>query len=1537
MKNFILFLMLVCSTVVFGQAVTFSNDRIKFVKELQSSMAQYATEDQKQFIKKELTVALLETKEISDKYFTNMVNTSNALLTKRFNLVPDVYNYIFSIYSLVKNKQSEASYTAFQNTIDKLLESKNPKRFTDFADMSAGFFSTKKLAGKSNFEWFYMGGNYEFKYDDKPYIQFTGGNLVCKALENGSSTKYVDSMVVYNTSGTYDPSQQRWEGKGGRVTWEKVGLSKNETYAEVGNLKVSMKNTNMNIDSVRLKSPYLGETILGSLSDRAFKSNREEDKIFPQFLSYNSNVKINNIKPNVNYEGAFSMKGAKFVGSGIKDIPAKIVILKNAKPFIVAKAASIFISDKNINVPNCNTKIVLNTGDSITHPSNTFTYYYNEGTAEFSRPSSGLGQAPFEDSYHKLFYYVPKIVLNEKENKIYFTYEKGTSQEQRVAKFESFNYYDGQLYDQLQGLSSVHPLVAISKYCYKYDKQEITEGECAAAIGGTIEQAKSMMLQLSNNGFISYDIENKKVFVNEKLDNFVKGKAGKKDYDNILFMCDFRPKELKGYSEEDIKSNAYLQQIRENYKVQNEKRRVLENFGFFNMGTMDISFTGIDKITLSDKQNVHLFPSENNVVVKQNRDIEFSGWINAGKAEINATSALYNYEANKINLIKTNETIFRVKPRKAEHGTAGLAMNSKINGVVGDIVVDSPNNRSGNKEDATTAIYPVFSVKNATKVYYNSPELHKGAYDSTRFYYTIQPFVLDSADNFNDFSWRLKGELVSAGIFPVIKEDLKVMPDYSFGFSTAAPKEGFDFYGTAKYDNKVMLSGNGLQGAGTIKFVKSTSVSKSLLTFLPDSTVGVVSFVNEPVESGIQFPDVKCEEAYLTYIPRKKILKASSMPRSEFEFFNKEANLKGTTIVTPNGMEGNGLMTFKTATIVSTKFKYEHKDIFADTSSFNLRNQSREEGEAPLIFETNNVKSHVSFKERKGEFNSNKGESRVDFPVNQYMCKMDKFTWFMDQEELTMEKQATKDVAINAGVDLLGPNFFSTHPKQDSLQFRAPKAKLDMKAKTIYCNEVEYIDVADARIYPDSMKVNIRKKAKLDQFTNATIIANYITKYHKFTKAVVDITARRAYTGSGEYPYYDRDSILSNVVMNSITLDSTFQTVANGKIEQNAGFKLSPEFDYYGNITVKAASPEILFNGATRINHNCSNFEKNWLAFTSNVDPKNVQIPVSSTMTNLENQAISAGIVWRDAANVDSIALYPTFLSKLVSPTDPIVATSSGFLMYDNSTKEYQIASKEKLINRSAKGNFLSMNTETCALFAEGIINLGMDHGDVTVSTAGMVDYNSNTGEALFNLTAKFDIPIDKSILKNIPEKINLTEGLKPMDFTTNTLKSSITAWGTQAEADKLQENYTLKGEVKNIPNCLESTFTITGIRLNYYSQPKLNNFKGLITTSESAILVNMFDKPVMKYIPFKAFFQQKYSGAGGDWFAFLIDIPGGKDYFFNYSMGKKEGMMDIMTGDTELSTEIAALKEDKRKKKNFTYQIGRGGLKTVFYNLFGN
>src|SRR5690606_20883830 len=176
---------------------------------------------------------------------------------------------------------------------------------------------------------------------------------------------------------------------------------------------------------------------------------------------------------------------------------------------------------------------------------------------------------------------------------------------QRMARFESRDYFDARLYDQLQGLASTHPLVAIHNYSYKYDELVLTEGKCASALGGTLEQVKPLMLQLSNLGFISYDTEKKIVYINKKTENFVRSRAGKKDYDNINFICDFRPKTLNGYSPEQIKEDAYLQEVQELYRKQTEERRSMEDFGTLNLSTMDISLSAVDRITLLDRHNTH--------------------------------------------------------------------------------------------------------------------------------------------------------------------------------------------------------------------------------------------------------------------------------------------------------------------------------------------------------------------------------------------------------------------------------------------------------------------------------------------------------------------------------------------------------------------------------------------------------------------------------------------------------------------------------------------------------------------------------------------------------------------------------------------------------------------------------------------------------------------------------------------------------------------------------------------------------------------
>lgn len=1520
----LLFLTLVCCVAgkLFGQS--YPEDREKFVKALMGTTSDYLNGEQKSFLKKEFNAALVEARSIPDSYFKQMVATCNLMESKRLKPFPEIYNYVFSVYSFVQNKQPESSFSAWHSSVDKLLDARNIKKFEDFIELSAGFFSEGRIAESSNFKWYYYGA-YVFEFTDKPLIRFTNGRLVC-GVENRSRNKsneqrFVDSLVVYNTNGVYDPILKKWDGQGGKVDWTKVGLPGDKTYVELGKYDASLKTSSFNADSVKLTIGYFAKPVLGQMSERAFNVIREGDRVYPQFISYEKRLPINNIMPDMDYDGGFALQGADLVGLGAPNSPARLTIKRNGKPFILAESQRFTIAPTKINASGAMVTVYVADKDSLFHPGLDFLFSAEKDLVELVRGKTGVALSPFSDSYHQVDIYTPQINWQRKSSDLLITFEPHViGQEQRYAWLESKNFYDGRLYDRLQGMEQTHPLAAISRYCYKYDEYVVDEGKMASALGKTVEQAKPMLLELAGYGFISYDTDSKVIRVNQKLDNFVLSRAGKRDYDNLQFLSDMRPKKLEGYSPEQIAENDYLQRMQKMYEQQNKERKILTNFGVYSLSTMEIRMNAVDQVRLSDAQAAFVLPDSGRVVVKKNRDFDFSGWASVGKLETHTLNASYVYAANKINLVKTDRSLFRVKPLSQADGNKSIAMTSAINGITGEILIDAPDNRAGNKKEITD--FPKLKSVKPTKVYYNSKEIYRGAYDSTRFYYTCEPFELDSLDDFKESGFRLKGELTSAGIFPVFKQDLRIMPDYSFGFSMSAPASGYDFYGTkAKYDNKIVLSNNGLQGAGKINFVQSVSESKAF-TFLPDSTIGYANFINKPIEIGVQFPDVSSPDAYVTYVPKKNLLKASSTPQNDLVFFNGQSKLRGTAVIEPNGMTGFGIMSLEKANLGSDKFKFKRWDVDADTAIFNLKNTYAETDEDALAFKTDNVLAHVSFKERKGEFKSNDGESTISFPVNQYICKMDFFTWLMDQDEVELESRKREDIAINTDLDLVGPNFFSVHPKQDSLQFKAPKAAFSLKEKTITCTKTEFIDVADARIYPDSMKVVIRKKAKMDPLENSRIVANYITKYHTFVNARTEITARRAYTSVGDYPYFDADSSKTLLHMDKIVVDSSFQTYATGNVSADANFRLSKHFDYYGKLAIRASNPLIRFDGATRINHSCDKFAKNWMSFSAQIDPKNIQIPVSSSMKSLDGQSISAGIVWRDSRNTDSISLYPTFLSALESPADPIVMTASGLLQYNFEAKEFQIASREKLINRNEKGNFLALHTESCSMNGDGVINLGMDLGEVKADAVGTVNYDQSTDLTSMNLTIRFTMPVDKNLFESAAQRIMEVEGIKPLDFNSTTLQQALLEWADTKTADKLKEEYTLSSDkkIKRVPDALEKSIVITGVRLNSFTKTGIQE-RGLLSSVDGAAIVNMYGKPVMRQIMFKGFFQQIYS-QNGDGFTMQWQVPGAADYVFSYKMVKQDGTLYIISNDTELTGAINAMKEDKRKSKNFVYEV---------------
>lgn len=1529
----VLYCFIVLAVNAFGQS--YPTDREKFVKTFQNLTNDFLTKEQKDFIKDELQVSLLEGTNFPDTYFKQMVNTCNVMESKHLKAYPEIFNYVFSVYSFIKNKQPESSFTAWHSSVDKLLDARNIKKFADFIELSAGFFSNNMIAESSNLQWYYYGA-YVFEFTDRPLMRLTSGKLVCgfpnKDKSGKDDARFLDSIVVYNTSGLYDPVLKKWDGQGGTVNWKKVGLPENSTFAELKKYDVSMKSAAFSADSVAFTSPFFqNKKLLGKLNERAFRKTRPEDNNYPQFMSYEKRLEIKGIKEGMDYVGGFSLEGANLVGFGDAKTPATITISRNAKPFMIVKSRLFTIAAEKIYSNMASVLLFMGEKDSLFHPGLDFRYTTKDDLVEMTRGKSGTAQAPFSDTYHQLEWYVPKVTWNRATQDVLLTYEKfGTSPEQRVARLESKNFYDGKLYDRLQGLEQIHPLAAIAQYCYKYDEYILDEGKVATALGKTVEQSKSIMLELAGYGFISYDPESKIVYVNEKLDNFVKSRAGKMDYDNLMFVSDFRPKQLENYSEQQLKENPYLKKLREQDSLLNFQRRMKTDFGVLSLSTLEIKLEAVDQVRLSDAQFAFVLPDEGKVIIRQNRDFDFSGWANAGKLQTHTQIASYSYKSNKINLTKTDRTTLKVKPMAEADGQQAILMSSSIIGVTGELIVDDPNNRSGNNKTITQ--YPILKVAKPTKIYYNNPKLFNGAYDSTRFYFTVDPFELDSLDNFKERTLRLKGELTSAGIFPVFREEIKIMNDYSFGFGTKAPVGGYAFYGTkAKFDNKIVLSNNGLQGDGKIDFLQSTSISK-LFTFLPDSTVGMAEFTNKPMEIGVQFPDVSSPAAYITYIPKKNTLKATSTAQEPLVFFNKEAKLKGTAIIKPNGMTGYGIMNFTKATMGSDMFKFKRFDIDADTSMFNLKNTFKEEGEDDLAFKTDNVNGHVSFKDRKGDFKSNNGESTILFPNNKYVCKMDIFTWLMDKDEVELSsKEAKSEININSDLDLVGPNFFSIHPKQDSLQFRAPKANFSMKTKTIFCSKTEFIDVADARIYPDSMKVVIRKNAEMDPLVKSRIVANYVTKYHTFVNATTQIQARRAYTANGDYPYFDSDSVKTLLKMDAIGVDSAYQTVATGVVANDANFKLSKQFDYYGKIAIRASNPLIFFAGATRINHNCEKFAKNWMSFNAQIDPKNIQIPVTESMKTLDGQPIAAGILWRDSRTKDSIRLYPAFLSAVEDKNDPLLITATGLLQYDFNAKEFQIASKEKLVNRNAAGNFIALYTETCALNGDGILNLGMDYGDITVDAVGTVNYDQN-GATSMNTTLRFNLPMDKNPFEKAADRIANYEGSKPLDFNTTTLEQALLNWSDRKTADKIKEDYTLSEDkkIKRVPDALEKSIVITGVRLK--NIPGNKDEKGLMSSVESAAIVNMYGQACMRQIVLRTLFEQIYS-QNGDHFMLMMQVPGGPDYLMNYKMVKKDGTLSIITNDAELQAPINEMKEEKRKTKNFLYEISTNSVFLGFLN----
>ncbi len=1512
MKIVLLWFTIILTTSLNAQR--FSNDKEKFIKELGKS---FPSESFQRFLKKDFAPFLFKS-GLNSSEFQQLTQRCNYLYDNDFS-AEDIMALVHITVDQKKSIFPSSFVSGWHSLFNSRTDENDKDALHEFITFSLYFFDEFSFYTEGNHKWVYQGSSPRWVlHKSGPQIHISNTDLKCFVYQSGP----VDSIVVMNTSGYYDLRKKRWHGRGGTITWEKVNFPKEETYAKIRGYTLNARESILKVDTVSLTTPYFDEPILGRLKDKTL-FNLKLGESSPIFNSFEKRLKIEGLRDQLDYDGGFSLQGADFIGKGEPGNLAKVVIHYKDRELFEIRALKFLMNPKQIIARDADVSMHYVDGDSL-YAKNTL-FYWDEEKHELrvTANKKGSNLLPFNDSYFKLFIKAPLLSWTLNSPFPMFTYEVGTAQEQKYAFIDSWDYFDQRAFQRFAGIGNINPLTEIANLSIEQDTHILPVGQVASALRKSVSQCKSQLIDIASSGFIRYTSSSAEVFVEQKLLNYALSSSGDKDYDELSFVCDLRPKVLKA-SPSQIANDPYLQNLKREFLRTSQRRKSQPCYAYIDVDFQELYLNEVERVNLSSKQRTSFYPDSSYVKMYRNRDMKVSGWIQSGKFLAHSIHSSFDYDSFSISIDSADEAYLRVNPLSRRDGDEPIDMASSFSGFQGTLYIDDSTLRSG--RNRYNANFPYLDVKKALRVLYSSENIVNGSYDSTRFYYVVDPFILDSLDDFNEKELRLEGHLVSDGIFPPLSEPLRIMNDYSFGFITEAPEEGYSFYQTAsRYQNRIVLSNNGLQGAGTINFLQASATSKKL-TFLPDSTIGLANFFSKEIGNGIEYPEARCELAKMSFKPRLKILSIESYRDSFIDMFKGECLLDGAISISETGMVGSGRIDLMDALLVSDSYSFKSSDIFSDSASFTLRNRYAKYGENPMAIQSDGLKSHVSFKDRLGTFNSS-GSKRIKFPSNNFYCKMDKFIWQMDGESIDFERNKGTETNFESSAGIVDNNFFSMDQEQDSLQFKSISAQYDLKNETINCYKVDFIELGDAYIYPKGRRVNVLKNAVIDTFENARIVANRITKLHEFTDVTLTVLGRNEFNGIGNYLYYDRDSISTKLAVKSIYFDR-IQTVAKAVVPEDIHFQFSNKFEYYGSMHIASKNKGVICEGYTRIVHDCS-FDKSWMYFEDTIIAENVQVPVTDELKNKEGDNLAVGFLWRDAPNVDSIQIYPTFLSSKDFATDAYLFNASGKVFYDYENGRFEISDEVNNTINPYKSNTITLKDGSCLISGTGKIDLGIDLDPVSVSSYGSIAYNVNKQKTIIRVTSKINIPLQKSIVSSLADRISLSDSLSEYTFdrqTQDDLTDVFSVFGDGREkGEKIFKEYD-EDKLKKMPSFLNGTFLIPDLRLESYSLPKNADgdaISGLRSRNSKLVLFSVGDNAVLKKVPGQILFVKKTSPNVPSGFELILeDKLMKRQNWWKYERVKRDGELKIFTSDMDLLKELESIKTDKRKSKNFGFAI---------------
>ncbi len=1402
-----------------------------------------------------------------EPYRSKVYSTSNRMLQESMKPYPEFYEFLRTVLYFYDTRQSMAAYDSLHASFIPLLELTSKKPFLNYLESLNNFLYRQYLYTYRGILWKYKGGDFTFMYDTEPRFSLQNVTLTCIASR--------DSIELENTRGMYYPVQNRWMGTGGTVLWERAGFSRDTVYAELGDYTIELTGSGYVADSALFyHQSYFKQPLLGKLEDKVTSFTSKEQANFPAFESYLRRIQITNLFRDISYDGTFRMEGADVLGTGTEDRDATVSVRYQGKEFIVLNSKRFIIHRDRINAQRAAASVYFES-DSIYHPGLQFKYIDSERELSLLRGNEGLSQSPFYDSYHEVDMFFESLNWKVGQPVIGMEKMKGLSPKSE-ATFESNKFYTEERFNNIMGIDMRHPLILIKNFVRNNPDRSFLVTDLAGYLQKPADQVRAVVIQLTNKGFLNYDVFTDRATAKDKLYDYIDAKNGKTDYDAIQFG-----------SVVENQSNADL-----------------------DIKTFDLKIKGVPLVSLSDSQQVYIYPRNNEILLQQNRNFVFTGRVHAGLLDFYPRESTFDYDSFKLNMPVIDSLSLMVPSHKKdrEGNLSQVRVKSVIRNLNGTLWIDHPTNKSGLKD---YPIYPFFTSEDDSYVYYNDPHIQNGTYSDSLFYYEVYPFTFDSLNQFTTEGIQFRGKLVSGGILPEIEHPISVQEDYSLGFVNKSPGDGYSIYqGEGLFMNDIKLSNKGLKGSGTLKYLTSTASSDDF-TYLPDSVIGPVSsFQITETKTGVEYPEVAADSGYYRWLTHKDSLMVTSVKGKPFSIYNEQAQMKGTLKLTPEHLYGDGIVAVKDGEIESRNIIFNQHVFSSDTTNFRLLTVDKEQ----LALSTYVYSALVDMNERIGEFSSTGGTSLVELPANQYVCYMDKFEWMMDDEKISLYNTLSVDT-LKIGqlsyselidADLRGSEFISMHPKQDSLEFFSLKALYDLKENILYAGDVKLIKVADAAVFPVDGKVTIRKNAQMEPLVNAVIIADTIRKSHVIYDATVTIQSRKNYRASGKYDYTDELGNVNQILFNNISTDSSNRTYAVAQIPDTVNFSLSPYFDFKGKALLVTSREYLTFDGGYRIRQDCDPYPPSWVRFTAEVNPNNISLPVEDTLLDVTGRRISAALVLSASHDI-----YPVFFGRKDRMDETEIMTASGKVSYDKPSQEYRIVMGDSLSGPKGNGNYLSLSNKTCVISGEGALNTGLNYDEVKLSAYGDGTYYIVPDSAIFTMSLSLDFFFSEDLLRRMIDKLMLSN-MAGIDITKDSYRKALVFMAGEEKANSLLTELSLYGSLRKLPPELQHTLVFSDLRMNWNQRTKSYISRGPVGIS------SILDRPINKYAGGVIELAKRRNG---DELNIYIETAEKEWFFFTYA----NHIMQSISSDESYNVVLSELKEDKRiqnlENSKITYQ----------------